>query len=209
MAEVQATKTQETSQPTEQVVSAQSPSLLAGSKQEASPPAEQPSKEAGEAKATPTATVPAVPEKYEFTVPDGESITPEVMEAYSAAAKDLKMSQADAQKMLVAMAPALRANAATQHTKAVEAWSASSKADQEFGGTNLKENLGVAKQAVETFASQGLRTLLEESGLGNHPEVIRMFYRVGKSISQDRLVTGTRNVSAPSDPAKILYPNMA
>lgn len=158
---------------------------------------------------TPTETAPAVPEKYEFQFAQGEQVDPKVVEAYSAVAKELKLSQADAQKMLTTMAPAFRQSVEAQQAQAVTAWAESSKADKEFGGTALEANLAVAKSALEAFGSPELRSLLEQTGLGNHPEVIRLFYRAGKSISQDRLVTGSRNVAAPSDPAKTLYPNMA
>jgi hypothetical protein len=67
----------------------------------------------------------------------------------------------------------------------------SSKTDQEFGGEKLSENLSVAKKALDAFGTPELRKLLDDSGLGNHPEVIRMMYRAGKAISEDRFVGGS------------------
>ncbi len=208
MAEVlnqQAETTTEASAPAQD-----SPASLLGSVEQQANPTSTPEPQAQEqAKEAPTETAPVVPEQYEFQFAEGEQVDPSVVDAYSAVAKDLKLSQEDAQKMLGTMVPAFRDSLAKQQAQATQQWAESSKADKEFGGDSLNANLAVAKQALDSFATPELRALLEKTGLGNHPEVIRMFYRAGKSISQDRLVTGTRNVAPQSDPAKILYPNMA
>jgi hypothetical protein len=63
-------------------------------------------------------------------------------------------------------------------------------------------------QPVTGFGTPELRTLLNESGLGNHPEVIRMMYRAGKAISEDRFVAPSAGGPTGSkDFAKSLYPN--
>ena len=92
---------------------------------------------------------------------------------------------------------------------AQDQWTADAKADKEFGGEALAENLSVAKKALDQFGTPELRTLLNDSGLGNHPEIIRAFYRAGKAISEDRFVpagAGVRTGGA-RDAAKSLYPN--
>ena len=57
---------------------------------------------------------------------------------------------------------------------------------------------------LDAFATPEFRQLLEQTGMGNHPEVIRTFYRAGKAISEDGLVSG----SAPKAPrdARSLFP---
>jgi hypothetical protein len=87
-----------------------------------------------------------------------------------------------------------------------------SKGDKEFGGDKLSENLGVAKKALDAFGTAELRSLLNQSGLGDHPEVIRFMYRAGKAISEDRFVGGAPAVGkgAPknfADFADVLYSN--
>jgi hypothetical protein len=85
-----------------------------------------------------------------------------------------------------------------------------SKQDKEFGGPALAENLSVAKKALDAFGTAELRTLLNESGLGNHPEIVRLFFRAGKAISEDRVVTGSTGQAKAgpksfSDLADVLY----
>ena len=93
----------------------------------------------------------------------------------------------------------------TRLAEARNDWAQQSRADAEFGGEKLDENLAVAKKAVEALASPELKTLLEQSGLGNHPEIIRLFYRAGRSLSQDSFVGG-KPAQGQSD-ARRLYAN--
>lgn len=81
--------------------------------------------------------------------------------------------------------------------------------DKEFGGEKLSENLAIAKKAIDTFGTPELKQILEQSRLGNHPELIRAFYRAGKAISQDNrfVAGGSGNAPAKGDPASALYPN--
>ena len=46
--------------------------------------------------------------------------------------------------------------------------------------------------------------MLNESGLGNHPEVIRLFYRTGKAMSEDSLIVGAASKGLSKD-ARNLY----
>lgn len=151
---------------------------------------------------------PAVPEKYEFKAPEGKDFDPAVIGQFSEVAKELGLSQDAAQKILDKMGPTI----ASRQAEAIEAarteWANASTNDKEFGGDKLTENLAVAKKALDSFGSPELRTLLNESGLGNHPEVIRFMVRAGKAISEDGFVPGSRQ-TGESDPAKRLFPNQA
>jgi hypothetical protein len=87
-------------------------------------------------------------------------------------------------------------------------WANASKSDKEIGGEQLSQNLAVAKKALDAFGTPELRTLLNESGLGNHPEIIRAFYRAGKQISEDSFVPGSTRPGANSrSAAQALYGN--
>lgn len=159
--------------------------------------------------AKPEQAKPAVPEKYEFKQPEGQQFDSEVLNAYSEVAKELQLSQEAAQKVLDKVAPVMHQRQLQQIEKVRTEWVTASKSDKEFGGDKLPENLSVAKKALDKFGTPELRKLLEDTGLGNHPEIIRAFYRAGKGISEDAFVVGSRVAAAERDPAKVLYPNMA
>jgi hypothetical protein len=130
------------------------------------------------------------PESYEFKQADGQAFDASVITAYADVAKELNLSQDSAQKVIDKVAPVLQARQAEQIQAAHAAWIEGAKADKEFGGDKLTENLSVAKKAMDKFGTPELKTLLNQSGLGNHPEIIRAFYRAGKSISEDTFVGG-------------------
>lgn len=143
------------------------------------------------------------PESYEFKAEEGQAFDDQVIGAFSEVAKELNLSQDAAQKVLDKMAPVIASRQAEQISAAQAAWTESAKTDKEYGGEKLTENLAVAKQALDQFGTPELRTLLNESGLGNHPEVIRVFYRAGKAISQDGFVSGAGGGSSQPDARKL------
>lgn len=149
------------------------------------------------------------PEKYEFKAVDGTEVSAEALAEFSEVAKELNLPQDAAQKILDKMAPAMARRQAEAIESVKTQWADSARADKEFGGDKLPENLSVAKKALETFGTTELRTLLNESGLGNHPEVIRFMVRAGKAISEDGFVQGTRAAQTQGDPAKRLFPNQS
>lgn len=161
--------------------------------------------DAGEGKET--AEKSGAPEKYEFQAPEGQSFDDAVLGAYSEVAKELNLSQDDAQKLLDKVAPVMHARQQEQIAAVQAEWSEASKTDKEFGGDKLNENLGIAKKALDAFATPELKSLLNEAGLGNHPEVIRFMYRAGKSISEDRIVMGQQVPGSDKSLADKLYSN--
>lgn len=152
------------------------------------------------------------PEKYEFTAPEGREYDPGVINAYSEVAKELNLPQEAAQKMIDKIAPLMEARQIEQVQAIRNDWAEAARSDQEYGGDKLNENLAVAKKALDKFGSPELRTLLNDSGLGNNPEVIRFMYRAGKAISEDTFVGGSKGnqKSGPknfNDLASALYSN--
>lgn len=142
------------------------------------------------------------PEKYEaFTVPEGVAIDAEITTAFEAKAKSLNLSQEDAQELidLSARATLKDRNAFTEQVTQTQAsWLAASQADKEFGGDNLAENMAVAKKALN-FATPEFKTMLTKSRLGDHPEMVRFMFRIGKAMSEDGFVRGQQAASAERD----------
>lgn len=143
------------------------------------------------------------PETYDFKTPDGAEIDPQVLGAFGEVAKELDLPQDAAQKVLDKMGPVLQARHDEQLSAVRQEWASATKADKEIGGDKLGENLAYAKQARDAFTTPEFRDLLEKSGLGNHPEVIRVFVKVGKAISEDGFVVG--GGKATSADARRLY----
>ena len=158
---------------------------------------------------TPAAEVPPTslaPEKYDFAVLDGVVVDTAVLDEFSSVAKELGMSQEAASKIYAKVAPKLAQQQQAQHQANVAEWQTQATADKEFGGEKLSENMAVAKKALDAFGTPELKTLLNDSGLGNHPEIIRAFYRAGLKISESNFVPGGASSAAqPKSAASILY----
>ena len=145
------------------------------------------------------------PDKYEFNakVADAtEELDPEVLTAFGDVAKELDLPQEAAQKVLDKVAPVMQARQAKVVEDAKTEWANDSKADQEFGGESLEANLEIAKTSLNKFGTDALKSLLSESGLGNHPEVIRFMYRAGKAISEDSYVGNSEGANAKGNVPK-------
>ena len=147
------------------------------------------------------------PETYEFKAPEGKEYDDAVLKPFAEAAREANLTQDAAQKLLDRMAPALAERQQEQVAAVRTGWLESSRADKEFGGDKLQENLSAAKRALDSFAAPEFRKLLDDTGLGNHPEVIRMLVRVGKSMNEDSFVAGGAAFKGSRDLAAKLYPN--
>lgn len=153
------------------------------------------------------------PEAYEFKAPEGRTFDEQIIKEYSDVAKELNLTQEHAQKLLDRIAPKLQERQMQQLEAVRTEWAEAATADKEFGGEKLQENLAIAKTALDKFGTPELRSLLNQSGLGNNPEVIRFMYRAGKAISGDRFVApsaGAGSKPVPKDfssQAAALYSN--
>lgn len=166
----------------------------------------------GEAK---TEAQPKAPELYEFDVPEGmpEGFEKDeaVFDALAEASREIDLTQEQAQGLVDKVLPVMHRRQVEQQAALHEQWMADTKADQDIGGTKLAENLAIAKQAVKAYGNDALQELLN-SPFGSHPEVVRFLVKVGKTLSEDTFVGGTRggeSVDLNDDAAiaRVMYPN--
>lgn len=162
---------------------------------------------AGEQKTDPAA--PVVPEKYEFKMPDGMQVDAAAAEQLSSIAKELKLTAEQAQKF-ADVGATMAQRQIEAHQKTVSEWADAVRSDKEIGGDALTGNLVFARKTLDAFGSPELRSLLDSSGLGNHPEMVKLAVRVGKAISEDKFVGGreTPGASSGNDAADAFYPTM-
>jgi len=139
---------------------------------------------------------PAAPEKYELTAPEGMTFDAETFGKVEPVLRELGMSNEGAQKLADAYAKevipifqkraddAIAQRAADQRKE----WDDAFNADPDIGGAKREETLQLAAKAFDFYGIKpdtGIRQLLNESGLGNHPDMIRFVARIGKDIGED------------------------
>lgn len=143
------------------------------------------------------------PIAYEFKAPEGMELDSASLGEFKAIAAELKLPAEAAQKM-VDIAIKREQARAEAFAAQVNEWGEQVKADKEVGGAKLDENLGVARKAIDQFGTPELKSLLDSTGMGNHPEVVKLMVRIGRAISEDKIVRGESS-AAPKDTASILY----
>jgi hypothetical protein len=147
------------------------------------------------------------PIEYTFELPEGVSMADETLEGLKSLAGDLKLDQEGADKVKDLGVEMLK-KWETAQSEALEAmrteWADAAKSDKEIGGAKFDENLAGAKAAMDKFATPELTAFLNESGLGNHPEMIRLFWKLNTQISDDALVSGNP-APQPKTRAEVLF----
>lgn len=138
------------------------------------------------------------PEKYDLKLPENSLLDPTHVEKISSYAKEKGLSNEQAQEILNRENEVLTAYDATQketYNKIKENWRTEAEADKEVGGEQHKESVHYAQQVVNRFGSDVFKKALVDTGFGNHPELLRIFARIGRVMSPDKLVLpGTQPV---------------
>lgn len=94
--------------------------------------------------------------------------------------------------------------------KQADAWQASAKTDAEIGGANFDTTLVAAKNVLNVYGNPAFTTFLNTTGLGNHPEMIRLLSKVAKAVGEDKLLAGGAGAgqgNAQKTAGEVLYPN--
>ncbi|MBR4592304.1 MAG: hypothetical protein IKO35_03765 [Elusimicrobiaceae bacterium] len=146
------------------------------------------------------------PLEQESTTPaDSWPFMPADWEVFKSLTAEFKLSPEQIQKLLdfETSCAAHKAQTAVEekHQQAAD-WANETRA---LYGANLEQEISFALRAANTFGGPDLRLLLEETGLGNHPVVIRTLSEIGRTISEDACPGG--KPSAPQDKtfAEALY----
>jgi hypothetical protein len=155
----------------------------------------------GEAKAT-----TAAPVDFEPKFPEGAEKDDALAGEFKKFAKEQGLDPEKAQasfehlvKTRATTVEGLKTRAAEAHQQRVKGWSEALKADKEVGGAQYDQNVTIAMKAVTKFGSPEFTEFLNKTGLGSHPEMVRLMLRVGKAISEDTIAGATGNASAKTE----------
>lgn len=136
-------------------------------------------------------TTSNVPEKYDLKLPEGSLLKPADLEKISSYAKEKGLSTDQAQMLLDQRHSAITEYDASQKNllkTTAEGWMTESKNDKELGGDAFAKNAELAKRVVDRFGTEAFKNALNETKLGNHPELLRVFTRIGKAMAEDTLI---------------------
>ena len=145
---------------------------------------------------------PQVPESYEFNLGEGLTITDEQKAAFTAIAKEAKLTQAQADGLLK-MHSEILSGYMHEAEEAVE----KNIAECQKLGLTTKENLGYAKAAVDMFGGSDAMQVLVDTGAINHPAVCKLFVNIGQLISEDNPPNSHVGGGKTVRPEDVLFPN--
>ena len=129
-------------------------------------------------------------------MPEGTELDAEVGAAFQGVAKELNLSQEQAQGFLDKMAPVLQKRSADRIAAISNEWMEQSKADKEFGGQKLMQSLSDIARLRDTFARNADGSIdadIQEflsSPMGNHPGALRLLSRIGRAFGEAKYPGG-------------------
>lgn len=177
----------------------------------------------------PAADPKAVPEKYEFTAPEGIVIDPKLVDSITPIFKEAGINAETAQKLFdfhtKALTDAAKAPTDTMNTMRAD-WRTMVSADPELakavngdktGLDAVKLDIGRALTHLPANEAADFRAAMDLTGAGDHPAFVKAFWKLSQLVTEGKHVTGGNpsplgqkapGASERPSGAKSLFPNL-
>lgn len=160
---------------------------------------------------------------YDLRLPEGSPLDPALLERTVAIARERGLSPEQAQAVVDLTASEITARVAAVEqsmspggeawTKQVNAWKAETENDPKLGKTpaeriaTLQRGYGVVRKFGEAHPDDApaLNAFLDNSGLGNHPVVARLFAWLAKEAGEGTFTLPDPKDAPPKSTAELLY----
>ena len=151
-----------------------------GAPNETQPPAENAEVDRG--------AVPAADEPYVIETPEGVEIDQALLDAFTPGFKEQKLTHNQVQEMADAYI-ASQQSMASGRTEAFnaqrDAWEAELRADPQIGGDRFDDNITRANQFIDRHGDDTVKNLLDNTGLGSHPALVRFLVKAANAVRED------------------------
>lgn len=147
------------------------------------------------------------PEKYEFANTEGMSYDDEALGKLDEAFRGLNLPNDKANSLIETVRAAEKSAEQRRIVDVRKSWEEAFHKDPEIGGAKADETLSFAvkgRDAVPESIKDSLGHLLDDTGFGSHPDIIRLFSWLGR-ITSDGNMVGGRSGSAPKTIGERLY----
>jgi hypothetical protein len=167
---------------------------------------------------TPAAAAPVIPEKYDFAaleLPKGIELNPDLVAAVSPVFQKYGLTQEAASELVKTHAEALaKADAASEVKREADfkEWMKTTVTNYQATlrkewGAETDAKLAVAQAGMSKVISPAAKALLDETGLGSHPEFVKAFYQVGLMSREDTPPSVVVPAAGGKSAAQVLYGN--
>lgn len=149
---------------------------------------------------------------YDLKMPDGMELDEDSYKEFSPLLKEIGVSRANAQKLtdtyIKNVSNIVAASQAQARLRAMTQWAKDAQSDPEIGGNNFQSSVQSASNVLKQFGSESLTQALNETGMGNHPEMIRLLSKIGGAISEDVAAKGRAPASSQSVEDRMFPPSL-
>lgn len=153
--------------------------------------------------------------EIELTLPEGFQADEKLLGEFKGLAKELGLKVDGGQKLVELYAKAQSAaleKGRTDLEATQKKWADALKSDKEVGGQSFDPSVHAARKAMAKYATPELTQFLEQTGLGNHPELFKFVARIGKAMSEDSVAGVTSNGASETNSQETFlraqYPTM-
>lgn len=149
--------------------------------------------------------------ELKIVLPEGVVADPDTMKWFEESAKKSGLNSEQANTLAAGYVELQK-----KQSEALDAqkrgWEKELKDNPEIGGAKWAESQQTALTAVRRFAPQGFIDLLNETGLGSHPDVVATFIAIGNATKEDNNAGSTGGGGGPAtekDLNDIRFPSSA
>ena len=97
-------------------------------------------------------------------------------------------------------------NAAQSLIDQVDGWEKSVKEDKEFGGANFEGTISEVADFLRVFGDPDLTTILDQSGLGSHPSIVKALAKAGRMAKESDILAGGTGSESKVSFANSMFP---
>lgn len=158
------------------------------------------------------------PEKYDYSMvelPENYCYNEELLNEFNELAGKYNLSQKGANELMsmaVKLTKLMGKNysdaIAEQNRQKIDNYKQMLTTDREIGGVNLAGVISAANKAYTEFADEQVQLLLTQAGLNCHPQIVKMFYNIGKRMKNDSLYGINSQAPVKENREDILFPTM-
>jgi len=138
--------------------------------------------------------VNTVPVSYELKLPEGYYLSDDMRGEFTSVAQQYGLTNEAANALVDLHIKQVQAGMREMESRVADKraeYERATRQDPEIGGSKFESSLISAKNALNRYGNKALIDMLNETGLGSHPEVIRAFAKIGAAMGEGRYVAGT------------------
>ena len=139
------------------------------------------------------------------SLPENSLLSAQTLAAFKQTAAQVKLPAESLQTWLSYEENRLQTASQTAEKEQCKKLATWARQTQEMFGPQWQEEVSKAVRAADAFGGAQLRQLLEETGLGNHPVIVRTFHAVAQRICEDVTPGGAPSAQTDKTFTEALY----